>query len=86
MDDMDMTDEVGGSGGTGVAASTAEAASPTNQGSAGTICPSGGERNMIEVNEAMGNLVCTSCGTILEENAIVSAVEFVEGQGGSSSM
>lgn len=30
--------------------------------------------------------MCTECGVILEENAIVSNVEFVEGQGGASSM
>jgi len=30
--------------------------------------------------------VCTECGVVLEENAIVSAVEFVEGAGGASSM
>ncbi|KAL7553065.1 hypothetical protein ACHAWF_016323 [Thalassiosira exigua] len=33
-----------------------------------------------------GSSVCTDCGIIVEENAIVSSVEFVEGAGGSSSM
>jgi transcription factor IIIB subunit 2 len=31
-------------------------------------------------------MVCVSCGVVVEENAIVSAVEFVEGAGGASSM
>jgi transcription factor IIIB subunit 2 len=30
--------------------------------------------------------VCTDCGVVVEENAIVSSVEFVEGAGGASSM
>eukprot|EP00980_Cylindrotheca_fusiformis_P016047 scaffold4731_cov70-Cylindrotheca_fusiformis.AAC.1 len=31
-------------------------------------------------------MVCTDCGTLLEENALCSALEFVEGAGGASSM
>jgi len=30
--------------------------------------------------------VCTDCGIIVEENAIVSSVEFAEGAGGQSAM
>jgi predicted RNA-binding Zn-ribbon protein involved in translation (DUF1610 family) len=48
-------------------------------------CPNCGS-TQIEAHEAGGAMVCTECGVILEENAIVSAVEFVEGQGGASSM
>jgi transcription factor IIIB subunit 2 len=40
----------------------------------------------IEAQDASRNSVCTNCGVILEENAIVRNVEFVEGQGGSSLM
>lgn len=50
-----------------------------------TLCPGCGSEQ-IEAHEASGAMVCTECGVILEENAIVSAVEFVEGQGGASSM
>jgi transcription factor IIIB subunit 2 len=48
-------------------------------------CPNCGGRN-IEHHEASGASVCTDCGVVVEENAIVSSVEFVEGAGGSSSM
>eukprot|EP00536_Pseudo-nitzschia_multiseries_P006249 jgi/Psemu1/14785/gm1.14785_g len=48
-------------------------------------CPNCGSKN-IESQGAAGNSVCTECGVILEENAIVSHMEFVEGAGGSSSM
>ena len=48
-------------------------------------CPNCGSKN-IESQGAAGHSVCTECGVILEENAIVSQVEFVEGAGGSSSM
>lgn len=52
---------------------------------ANRACPNCGS-TQIEAHEASGASVCTECGVILEENAIVSAVEFVEGQGGASSM
>jgi transcription factor IIIB subunit 2 len=48
-------------------------------------CPNCGSTH-IELVIASGASVCTQCGVILEENAIVSAVEFVEGAGGASSM
>jgi transcription factor IIIB 90 kDa subunit len=48
-------------------------------------CPNCGGR-AIEQHEASGASVCTDCGVVVEENVIVSSVEFVEGAGGSSSM
>lgn len=48
-------------------------------------CPNCGSTN-IEQHDASGASVCTECGVVLEENAIVSSVEFVEGAGGASSM
>lgn len=51
----------------------------------GRACPNCGSKN-IESQGAAGHSVCTECGVILEENAIVSHMEFVEGAGGSSSM
>ncbi|OEU22712.1 cyclin-like protein [Fragilariopsis cylindrus CCMP1102] len=53
--------------------------------SGGPVCPNCGSKH-IELQGASGASVCTECGVILEENAIVSNVEFVEGQGGASSM
>ena len=49
------------------------------------VCPNCGSTN-IESHDASGNSVCIECGVVTEENAIVSNVEFVEGQGGASSM
>mmetsp|Transcript_11384 Transcript_11384/g.24126 ORF Transcript_11384/g.24126 Transcript_11384/m.24126 type:complete len:624 (+) Transcript_11384:220-2091(+) len=51
----------------------------------GRACPNCGSTH-IELQGASGASVCTECGVILEENAIVSSVEFVEGAGGASSM
>ena len=48
-------------------------------------CPSC-QSTHIELHEASGASICTDCGCVVEENAIVSSVEFVEGAGGSSSM
>ncbi|KAK5873432.1 hypothetical protein PBY51_018472 [Eleginops maclovinus] len=39
----------------------------------------------IDVDQARGSAVCTSCGSVLEDNIIVSEVQFVEGTGGVSS-
>ncbi|XP_042358824.1 BRF1 RNA polymerase III transcription initiation factor subunit b isoform X6 [Plectropomus leopardus] len=39
----------------------------------------------IDVDQARGSAVCTSCGSVLEDNIIVSEVQFVEGSGGVSS-
>lgn len=49
------------------------------------FCPNCGSTS-IEQHDASGASVCTECGVVVEENAIVSAVEFVEGAGGASSM
>ena len=40
-------------------------------------CPSCGSRD-IEFIESSGHRVCVQCGVVLEENAIVSSVEFQE--------
>ncbi|XP_076010475.1 transcription factor IIIB 90 kDa subunit-like [Genypterus blacodes] len=39
----------------------------------------------IDVDPARGSAVCTACGSVLEDNIIVSEVQFVEGSGGVSS-
>uniref|UniRef100_A0AAY4B5U7 Transcription factor IIIB 90 kDa subunit n=1 Tax=Denticeps clupeoides TaxID=299321 RepID=A0AAY4B5U7_9TELE len=39
----------------------------------------------IDVDQARGNAVCMSCGSVLEDNIIVSEVQFVENSGGGSS-
>ena len=51
----------------------------------GRACPNCGSTH-IEQHGASGASVCTECGVVLEENAIVSSVEFAEGAGGASSM
>jgi transcription factor IIIB subunit 2 len=38
----------------------------------------------IETNTAEGNAFCLNCGTVLEENAIVSEVTFAETSNGAS--
>jgi hypothetical protein len=45
-------------------------------------CPSCGCAE-IEVNEAGGDAVCTRCGRVLEENTIVSSIEFSENTAGA---
>lgn len=37
----------------------------------------------VEVDESNGTLECSACGTVLQENAVVSSVEFMESAGGS---
>lgn len=39
----------------------------------------------IDVDQSRGNAVCMNCGSVLEDNIIVSEVEFVETGGGGSS-
>ncbi|KAJ3249053.1 transcription factor TFIIIB subunit brf1 [Chytriomyces hyalinus] len=39
----------------------------------------------VETDNALGHLVCQSCGEVLEQNAIVSEVTFTEGGGGQAS-
>ncbi|XP_029282170.1 transcription factor IIIB 90 kDa subunit-like isoform X3 [Cottoperca gobio] len=48
------------------------------------VCRSCGGSD-IDVDQARGSAVCTSCGSVLEDNIIVSEVQFVEGSGGVSS-
>lgn len=38
----------------------------------------------IDVDQARGDAVCMGCGSVLEDNIIVSEVEFVESGGGGS--
>ncbi len=40
----------------------------------------------IEYDQARGDAVCTSCGSVLEDNIIVSEVTFSESTGGGSSV
>ncbi|XP_077179986.1 transcription factor IIIB 90 kDa subunit isoform X2 [Paroedura picta] len=53
-------------------------------GAGARVCAAcgGGE---IEVDSARGDAVCTGCGSVLEDNIIVSEVQFVENSGGGSS-
>lgn len=50
-----------------------------------TSCPSCSSTN-IEHHAPSGATICMECGVVVEESAIVSSVEFVEGAGGASSM
>lgn len=50
-----------------------------------TVCVQCGG-NDIEYDQARGDAVCTSCGSVLEDNIIVSEVTFVEQSCGSSSV
>ncbi|KAL7681929.1 putative transcription factor TFIIB, brf1, TBP-binding domain, Cyclin-like superfamily [Plasmopara halstedii] len=52
---------------------------------ANTICPTC-SCTEIDVVDVSGDAVCVSCGTILEENNIVSSVEFQESGGGAHSV
>ena len=54
-------------------------------GGGGFRCPNCNSSNIESLGPSASS-VCTDCGIIVEENAIVSSVEFVEGAGGSSSM
>ncbi|XP_041827582.1 BRF1 RNA polymerase III transcription initiation factor subunit a isoform X2 [Melanotaenia boesemani] len=47
------------------------------------VCKNCGSSN-IDVDQARGDAVCMGCGTVLEDNIIVSEVEFVETGGGGS--
>lgn len=58
---------------------------PPSSSASKLVCPDCGSRE-IEQHDASGNSICTECGVVVEENAIVSAVEFVEGAGGSTNM
>ncbi|XP_038194204.1 transcription factor IIIB 90 kDa subunit isoform X2 [Arvicola amphibius] len=50
----------------------------------GRVCRSCGGTD-IEFDAARGDAVCTGCGSVLEDNIIVSEVQFVENSGGGSS-
>lgn len=39
----------------------------------------------IDVDQARGDAVCVGCGSVLEDNIIVSEVQFMETGGGGSS-
>ncbi|XP_049646505.1 transcription factor IIIB 90 kDa subunit isoform X2 [Suncus etruscus] len=50
----------------------------------GRVCRNCGGTD-IELDSARGDAVCTGCGSVLEDNIIVSEVQFVENSGGGSS-
>ncbi|CAK7315845.1 Transcription factor IIIB 90 kDa subunit [Vulpes lagopus] len=50
----------------------------------GRVCRACGGTD-IELDAARGDAVCTGCGSVLEDNIIVSEVQFVENSGGGSS-
>ncbi|CAO2587546.1 Transcription factor IIIB 90 kDa subunit [Lemmus lemmus] len=50
----------------------------------GRVCRGCGGTD-IEFDAARGDAVCTGCGSVLEDNIIVSEVQFVENSGGGSS-
>ncbi|KAL3786055.1 hypothetical protein HJC23_003903 [Cyclotella cryptica] len=58
---------------------------PNAFSSKGPLCPNCGSHS-IESLGPSGSSVCTDCGIIVEENAIVSSIEFAEGAGGTSTM
>ena len=64
---------------------TASVQQQSQQQQSGTICPKCGSTN-IDRDDASGNAVCMACGTVIEENTIVSSVQFAESSGGSSSI
>lgn len=47
------------------------------------VCKNCGSSD-IDVDQARGDAVCMGCGSVLEDNIIVSEVEFVESGGGGS--
>ena len=40
----------------------------------------------IDIDSARGDAVCTGCGSVLEDQIIVSEIQFQESAGGASSM
>lgn len=50
-----------------------------------TVCSQCGGSD-IEYDHARGDAVCTSCGSVLEDNIIVSEVTFQEQSSGASSL
>ena len=72
-------------GAAAAASAAATAAAQPRPPPGGIICPNCGSSE-IEQHDQSGASVCIECGVVVEENAIVSSVEFVEGAGGASSM
>lgn len=50
-----------------------------------TVCSHCGGTD-IEYDQARGDAVCTSCGSVLEDNIIVSEVTFAEQSSGATSV
>lgn len=76
-----------GCGSGGGAAGRATGAAGLARGAAdmtGRVCRGCGGTD-IELDAARGDAVCTGCGSVLEDNIIVSEVQFVESSGGGSS-
>ncbi|EGG01140.1 uncharacterized protein MELLADRAFT_92647 [Melampsora larici-populina 98AG31] len=48
------------------------------------ICPVCGDSAVIEYDSAAGNVVCTTCGYVVDENTIVSDVTFGESSNGAA--
>lgn len=59
-------------------------AEPRGSDMTGRVCRGCGGTD-IELDAARGDAVCTGCGSVLEDNIIVSEVQFVENSGGGSS-
>lgn len=59
-------------------------AGPRGSTMTGRVCRGCGGTD-IEFDAARGDAVCTGCGSVLEDNIIVSEVQFVENSGGGSS-
>lgn len=57
---------------------------PRGSNMTGRVCRGCGGTD-IELDAARGDAVCTGCGSVLEDNIIVSEVQFVENSGGGSS-
>ncbi|KAK2104914.1 hypothetical protein P7K49_018770, partial [Saguinus oedipus] len=66
------------------AAWEASGPAPAVAGMTGRVCRGCGGTD-IELDAARGDAVCTACGSVLEDNIIVSEVQFVESSGGGSS-
>ncbi|GKY98844.1 hypothetical protein MPSEU_000840400 [Mayamaea pseudoterrestris] len=74
---------------TGATSFNAAAASSTYHSGMVLYCPNCGSTDLeqpTQTSSGTGASVCVACGVVVEDNAIVSAVEFVEGAGGASSM
>ena len=53
--------------------------------SAGRVCKHCGGTD-VDVDQARGDAVCMTCGSVLEDNIIVSEVQFEQNAGGGSSV